>query len=29
MDSLNYLLENGMTLEEIERLKERDGLTID
>lgn len=29
MDSLNYLLENGLTLEEIERLKERDGLTID
>lgn len=27
--SLNYLLEHGMSLDEIERLKERDGLTVD
>ncbi|MEA4955884.1 MAG: YfjI family protein [Pseudoflavonifractor sp.] len=27
--SLNYLLEHGLSLDEIERLKERDGLTVD
>lgn len=29
MDSLNFLLENGMTLEEIHRLMDHDDLTVD